>query len=96
MGGRGFKELESFNLALLAKKISRLITKTESLVGKNLKEKYFKHEEVLEARVKSNSSSIWKSLIAAREVLKARLRWRVGNGSKIKIWSDQWLPNTST
>lgn len=29
-------------------------------------------------------------------MIKERLRWRVGNGLKIKIWGDQWLPILSS
>ncbi|XP_070665238.1 uncharacterized protein [Malus domestica] len=47
------------------------------------------------ARVNTNSSSVWKSMAVAQPVLQKGLRWQVGDGRKIKIWHDQWLPRDS-
>ena len=30
--------------------------------------------------------------MAAREVLDRGLRWSIGNGQKVRIWADRWLP----
>ncbi|KAM1198310.1 hypothetical protein EV1_009824 [Malus domestica] len=49
----------------------------------------------MEARVNTNSSSVWKSMAVAQPVLQKGLRWQVGDGRKIKIWHDQWLPRDS-
>ncbi len=32
----------------------------------------------------------------ARDVLQLGFHWKIGNGSQIKIWEDQWLPKRST
>ena len=44
-GGLGFRDLEAFNLALLAKQIWRIITNRNMLVSKILKAKYMKEED---------------------------------------------------
>lgn len=93
----GFKELESFNMALLAKQLWRIISRPYALVAKILKDKYFNYKTAMEeVNVKRSAFLIWKSLTVAREILNSRIRWRVGNGNKIKFWKDQWLPNPST
>ena len=49
MGGMGFKDLEAFNNALLGKKLWRLITNENSLLGQVMKAKYYPNTEVLKA-----------------------------------------------
>jgi len=41
----------------------------------------------------SNPSFIWSSLIHTQDIIRKHSRWRVGNGSQIKIWTDDWLPD---
>lgn len=53
-GRMGFKDMESFNDALLAKQFWRLFTRPASLVTKIIKEKYFKHGDLLSANVKGH------------------------------------------
>ena len=37
-------------------------------------------------------SYVWRSILAAKEVVVSRSRWVVGNGEQINIWKDRWLP----
>lgn len=48
-GGLGFKDLEAFNMALLAKQVLRIITKPNLLVSKVLKSKYFPRSNIFQA-----------------------------------------------
>ncbi|KAA3481823.1 reverse transcriptase-like protein [Gossypium australe] len=41
----------------------------------------------------NNSSFTWKSIWAARRVLKEGLCWKVGNGSEIFVFNDAWVPD---
>ena len=34
--------------------------------------------------------------MAAQGIVKQGYRWQVGNGNSIKIWTDKWLPTSST
>ena len=36
---------------------------------------------------------MWQSILKGRDVLKEGLRWKVGDGTSIRIWSDPWLPS---
>ena len=38
-------------------------------------------------------SFVWRSLIAASEVVVRGSRWRVGDGSRILVLSSNWLPH---
>ena len=42
----------------------------------------------------SQGSYAWKSLLKGREVLRKGLRWRIGTGDLVNLWSDPWLPST--
>ncbi|XP_022741849.1 uncharacterized protein LOC111293359 [Durio zibethinus] len=44
----------------------------------------------MEADLGVNPSLTWQSVWAARKVLEMGLRWRVGDGTKIRIWNDTW------
>jgi len=48
----------------------------------------------MDASVCSQGSYAWKSLLKGKEVLRKGLRWRIGTGDAINLWSDPWLPST--
>lgn len=50
-GGLGFRDLESFNLALLVKQGWRFLKSLESLAAVVFKEKYFRHSNLMEAKL---------------------------------------------
>ena len=45
----------------------------------------------MEAEIGHNPSFVWRSLVAAREVIMEGSRWRVGNGRQIQAESGNWL-----
>lgn len=94
--GMGFRDLESFNQAMLAKQFWRIITRPQSFVVLILKEKYFKLGTILDAKPKSDSSFMWKSILGTKLLVENWLRWQVGNGTKIKIWEDKWINSPSS
>ena len=94
-GGMGFRNLQSFNLALLAKQAWRILTNPSSLAARFLKAKYFPFCDILLANLGSNPSYTWRSIFNSLEVLHSGTRWRVGNGRLIHIWDDKWLLNLS-
>jgi hypothetical protein len=91
-GGLGFRDLEWFNLALLAKQGWMLLQNPDSLASKILKEKYYPYVNFLEAPLGQQPSFVWRSFWNARTLLVEGVSWRVGDGSKIRIWSDKWVP----
>ncbi|KAJ0013735.1 hypothetical protein Pint_20054 [Pistacia integerrima] len=92
----GFRDFELFNLAMLAKQGWRLLHYPNSLAARVLSAKYYHDGNFLEAKVKRSSSFIWRSVMAARSVLESGLMWRIGDGSKVRIWQDKWLPSASS
>jgi hypothetical protein len=41
-------------------------------------------------------SYTWRSILKGLEILKEGIIWRIGDGSRINIWSDPWLPREWT
>lgn len=39
-----------------------------------------------------NASPSWQAISYGLELLKKGLVWRVGNGSSIRVWRDNWIP----
>ncbi|KAL0366933.1 UNVERIFIED_CONTAM: hypothetical protein Sradi_3583400 [Sesamum radiatum] len=91
-GGLGFRNLEAFNLVLLAKQLWRLLTGPGCLVSKVLKAKYFPRHHLFEAQVGVRPSFTWRSIIAARDLLRSSCRWRISLGHLVDVWKDPLIP----
>ena len=83
VGGMGFRDLRSFNLAMLSKQGWRMIQDQNSLLSRCF----------LEATDCPNSSYVWKSVLASQQILKKWCYWRVGTGSSIRVMEDKGIPN---
>ncbi|XP_056848921.1 uncharacterized protein LOC130499048 [Raphanus sativus] len=90
-GGLGFREIEIFNDALLAKHAWRLLQDPSSLLGRILLKKYCHSSDFLSCSAPNAASHGWRGILAGREVLKKGMGWSVGNGRSIKVWGDYWL-----
>ncbi|KAL9451496.1 hypothetical protein AB3S75_013125 [Citrus x aurantiifolia] len=94
-GGLGFKDFSSFNQALVVTQWWRLLQKPNSLVAKILKVRYFRHADFMEAKLGSNPSFIWRSILWGRKILQQGTRWRVGNGNQALVMGSNWIPRPS-
>lgn len=93
-GGLGYRDMEVFNLALLANQGWRLIQDPNFLLGTILREKYYPGKTFQQAALGHNLSFAWRSILKARPTLENGLVWRIGNGEKIKNWGDKWVLNS--
>ena len=69
-GGMGFRNLQVFNLAMLAKQGWRLITNPNSLVAQIYKARYYPHGDIFRAKLGSSPSYAWRSILNGLEVVK--------------------------
>jgi len=91
-GGLGFRDLITFNKALLAKQCWRLLQQPNTLMARIFKVKYFPHSSFMESSLGSRPSFAWRSIFSAKDLLQQGLIWRVGNGQNIQVWGGRWLP----
>ena len=91
----GFRDVLAFNLAMLAKQVWRLIHNNQSLFYRVYKARYFLNCSFMLAELGPNPSFVWRSLLAARDVIREGSTWRVGDGQNIGVLSHKWLQNKS-
>ena len=91
--GMGFKEIEKFNEALLAKQVWRMLKNPESLCHRVFKVRFFPDCSILEATSLINGSYAWKSILSAHDVVRKGMGWRIGDGKLMSIKEDKWLPD---
>jgi hypothetical protein len=90
-GGMGFKSLGTFNLAMLGKQGLKILTNPESLIARIYKARYFPHCNFFESSLGHKPSFVWRSICNAKFVLKAGSRWKIGDGTSIPIWNNNWI-----
>lgn len=87
-----FRNIHDFNKALLTKQVWRLTKYPDSLVVCSLKARYYAKVDVMEAKVPSYASFMWRSLCRSRDLLAKGIRWKIGDGKSIKVFKDAWVP----
>ena len=87
----GFRDIHAFNLAMLAKQAWRLIKGGHSLFVRVYRACYFPNCSFMEAELGCNPSFVWRSLLEARELIRAGTTWQVGDGQSIEVNDHRWL-----
>ncbi|XP_072058188.1 uncharacterized protein [Arachis hypogaea] len=81
--------------AYLAKQAWRVLKNPNAIWVQTLKSIYFPDGNFWTASGKKGASWIWRSLLQGRELLKESAKWSIGNGSKVRIWKDNWIVGRS-
>jgi hypothetical protein len=95
LGGMGFRDLNLFNQAMLGRQCWRLLTDPSSLCARVLKGRYFPDCDFWDAPQPRSASYTWRSICYGMELVKQGIRWSVGNGKKINLLTDNWIPNVA-
>lgn len=89
-GGLGFRKLDKFNIALLAKQGWRLINYPNSLLARVLKAKYYPNASFLTALLGNTFTYLEEHLVGKRsDRMRAMLEGR--QGDQISVWTDIWI-----
>ncbi|XP_021716616.1 uncharacterized protein LOC110684467 [Chenopodium quinoa] len=94
LGGLGIRHLGLFNSALLARQSWRIMQNSQLLISRVFQAKYpslmcFRSQGRL-----SNPSWGCRSVLHGIQTLKIGLAWKIGNGSKVHILQDSWVPGS--
>lgn len=92
VGGLGFRDIEIFNLALLARQAWRVLDDPDSLSAQVLKAAYFPGSDLLGAELGSHPSQIWRAILGGRDILSQGIIRRIGDGETTMIWEQNWIP----
>ena len=101
LGGLGFRDLEIFNLALLARQAWRTLTDESSLSSKILKSVYFPECSLLEAELGPQPSQIWRAILDGQDVFggpyvgQGTLGGMLSSPVRCPAVSGLWRRNTS-
>ncbi|XP_060961042.1 uncharacterized protein LOC133031536 [Cannabis sativa] len=71
----------------------KLFSHPDSLVSKIFKARYYRNGTFLNAELGSNPNFVWRSIYETQEIVRKGTRCRVGDGSRINLVLDPWLPN---
>ena len=91
-----FKNLGTFNLAMLGKQGWRILTQPNTLNARIYKARYFPQCNFLESELGHNPSFVWRSLCKSKFILKAGSRWKIGDGRSISVWNNYWMKDNVT
>ncbi|KAG7600499.1 Reverse transcriptase zinc-binding domain [Arabidopsis suecica] len=90
-GGLGFRDIQKFNDALLAKVSWRILINPHCLLARVLLGKYSHSTHFLDSTTPNSASHGWRGITIGRDLLKSQLGKIIGNGADTSVWSDPWL-----
>lgn len=91
LGGLGFRDIELFNLSLLARQAWKILQQPSSLSARILKATYFPEGSILSTELGSRPSQIWRAILEGRDILKQGISRHIGNDRFTHIWEDNWI-----
>lgn len=95
-GGMGFRDLYAHNLALLAKQAWRLLKFPNSLLARVYCAKYYPFGDFWSSSLTISPSSCWHGIYESTTILWKGLRWQIGDGRRVSIWTDPWILRSFT
>lgn len=91
MAGMVFKDLITFNKAILTKTAGRLNDEQDALWVRVMNKVYYPRGTLMEANKGTRPPWAWASILTERDILKEHGMWCVGTGNRIKVFKDAWI-----
>jgi hypothetical protein len=79
-GGLGFRDIELFNLALLARQAWHILQEPYTLSVRVLKAVYLPTSDILQVELGSHSSQVWRAIVEGGDALNLGLIRCIGDG----------------
>ena len=95
-GGLGIKDIDSFNLALLAKWKWNYMQEKGEIWSRVLESKYGGWRSLYEEGREGHQSIWWKDLKQTvnsaqhGDIVHSNMRWKIVGGDKVRLWEDKW------
>ncbi|KAL6228485.1 hypothetical protein ACLB2K_002435 [Fragaria x ananassa] len=92
-GGLGLKKTADMNQAMLAKASWRIFQNDHGLWADIYRKKYLQDccIESSNSIAPTDCSNTWRGIVHGVELMRRNLKWRIGDGAKIKFWCDLWI-----
>ncbi|GAA0170691.1 hypothetical protein LIER_41007 [Lithospermum erythrorhizon] len=87
--------MHHFNQALLCKQVWRLLIDQDSSLARAFKARYYPTGDYWTATLGPKLSFTWRSLLSVRHLMQKGVRWKLGDGRRMKIWKHNWMSHTS-
>lgn len=75
----------------MGKLVWHIVTNDKKIWVQVLKDKYIKFGDFQSAKVPSNASWRWRSIVKGRNVIERGAAWRVGDGKSLNLWTNWWI-----
>jgi len=62
-------------------------------MGSTYEKQILKAPDFLHSNTKQGDSSVWKSIVKCKDLIRQGIRWSVGVGQDILFWFDNWVDN---
>ncbi|XP_059664040.1 uncharacterized protein LOC132309778 [Cornus florida] len=89
-GGLGLRRLRDIDKAAKCSLTWDFLLSKDRLWVAWFKENYLRHSSFWNVIPKESFSSIWKNIVAVRDIIKENCRYRIGNGQQIQVFLDPW------
>ncbi|WZZ80689.1 uncharacterized protein LOC106373353 [Brassica napus] len=91
LGGLGFRDIQLFNKALLAKQSWRVLTNPDCLLSRVLRGKYCHNASFLTVKAQASCSHGWRGILHGRDLLAPNIGKAIGDGMCTRVWKDAWI-----
>ncbi|GJS55289.1 CASP-like protein 4A3 [Tanacetum coccineum] len=91
-GGLGIHRLEMFNVALITSHIWSILTLKESLWVKWIHTNKLRGRNFWDYPLRGNMTWGWRKILQIRPTIRKFFWYKIGNGSTIFAWFDNWSP----
>lgn len=84
-----------YNSAILANQWSSALdlNSGDSLVSTLFQACYYSHSFIQNAKLGFRPYYTWRNIRQSKSVIGNVSLWRIGEGDKVYVWNDRWVPN---